>query len=30
LRDQYKWEEAEPSLEDVFIHYTRAAKDNFG
>ena len=29
LRGNYKWEEAEPSLEDVFIHYTRAAKDNF-
>ena len=29
MRGNYKWEEAEPSLEDVFIHYTRTAKDNY-
>jgi ABC-2 type transport system ATP-binding protein len=29
MRDGYEWTEAEPSLEDVFIHYTRTAKDNF-
>ncbi|TAL38768.1 MAG: ABC transporter ATP-binding protein [Alphaproteobacteria bacterium] len=25
----YKWTETEPSLEDVFIYYTKSAKDNF-
>ena len=29
MGSEYKWEQAEPSLEDVFIHYTRAAKDNY-
>ncbi len=29
MRQDYQWTEAEPSLEDVFIHYTRTAKDNF-
>jgi ABC-2 type transport system ATP-binding protein len=25
----YQWTETEPSLEDVFIYYTKSAKDNF-
>lgn len=27
--DHYAWEEGQPTLEDVFIHYMNAAKDNF-
>lgn len=27
--DQYRWLEAQPTLEDVFIHYMATVKDNF-